>query len=77
MGAKCGLQMELLDVALQYTKQRVMFDKPIASFQMIQDKLVWMLNEITKAQLLALHVGRNKDNGSLKHQQVSMIKRNN
>ena len=46
-------------------------------FQMVQDKLVWMLNEITKAQLLALHVGRNKDNGSLKHQQVSMIKKNN
>ena len=72
-----GVSMELLDVALEYSKQRVMFDKPIASFQMIQDKLVWMLNEITKAQVLALHVGRNKDNGSLKHQQVSMIKRNN
>ena len=72
-----GVSMELLDIALQYSKQRVMFDKPIASFQMIQDKLVWMLNEITKAQLLALHVGRNKDDGSLKHQQVSMIKRNN
>jgi len=72
-----GVAMELLDVALEYSKQRVMFDRPIASFQLIQDKLVWMLNEITKAQLLALHVGRNKDNGSLKHQQVSMIKRNN
>ena len=59
--------MELLDIALQYSKQRVMFDKPIASFQMIQDKLVWMLNEITKGQLLALQVGRNKDNGTLKH----------
>ena len=66
-----------LDVALQYSKQRVMFDKPIAGFQMIQDKLVWMLNEISKAQLLALHVGKNKDDGTLKHQQVSMIKRNN
>lgn len=72
-----GVSMELLDVALQYSKQRVMFDKPIAGFQMIQDKLVWMLNEISKAQLLALHVGKNKDDGTLKHQQVSMIKRNN
>tara|TARA_B110000014_G_scaffold264088_1_gene263289 strand:+ start:2164 stop:3333 length:1170 start_codon:yes stop_codon:yes gene_type:complete len=72
-----GVAMDLLEVALEYSKQRVMFDRPIASFQLIQDKLVWMLNEITKAQLLALHVGRNKDNGSLKHQQVSMIKRNN
>ena len=72
-----GVSMELLDVALEYSKQRVVFDRPIAGFQMIQDKLVWMLNEITKAQLLALHVGRNKDDGSLKHQQVSMIKKNN
>ena len=72
-----GVAMELLDVALQYSKQRIMFDRPIASFQMIQDKLVWMLNEITKAQLLALHVGKNKDDGSLKHEQVSMIKKNN
>ena len=72
-----GVSMELLDVALKYSKQRVMFDKPIAGFQMIQDKLVWMLNEISKAQLLALHVGKNKDDGTLKHQQVSMIKRNN
>ena len=72
-----GVAMELLDVALQYSKQRIMFDRPIASFQMIQDKLVWMLNEISKAQLLALHVGKNKDDGSLKHEQVSMIKKNN
>ena len=72
-----GVAMELLDVALEYSKQRVMFDKPIASYQLIQDKLVWMLNEITKSQLLALHVGKNKDEGSLNHQQLSMIKRNN
>ena len=54
-----------------------MFDKPIASFQLIQDKLVWMLTEITKGQLIALQVGRNKDKGTLRHQQVSMIKKNN
>ena len=72
-----GAAMNLYDVALQYSKDRIQFDKPIASFQMIQEQLVWMLNEITKGQLLALHVGKNKDNGTLKHTQVSMIKRNN
>ena len=72
-----GAAMNLYDVALEYSKDRIQFDKPIASFQMIQEKLVWMLNEITKGQLLALHVGKNKDNGSMKHTQVSMIKRNN
>ena len=72
-----GAAMNLYDVSLEYSKDRIQFDKPIASFQMIQEKLVWMLNEITKGQLLALHVGKNKDNGSMKHTQVSMIKRNN
>jgi glutaryl-CoA dehydrogenase len=72
-----GAAMNLYDVALEYSKDRIQFDKPIASFQMIQEQLVWMLNEITKGQLLALHVGKNKDNGTLKHTQVSMIKRNN
>ena len=42
-------------------------------YQLIQDKLVWMLNEISKGQLLALQVGKNKDDGSLKHTQVSML----
>ena len=72
-----GAAMNCYDVALQYSKDRIQFDKPIASFQMIQEKLVWMLNEITKGQLLALQVGKNKDDGSLKHTQVSMIKMNN
>ena len=72
-----GAAMNLYDTALSYSKDRIQFDKPIAGFQLIQDKLVWMLNEITKGQLLALQVGRNKDNGSLKHSQVSMIKKNN
>ena len=72
-----GAAMNLYDVALEYSKDRIQFDKPIAAFQMTQDKLVWMLNEITKGQLLALHVGKNKDNGTMKHTQVSMIKRNN
>ena len=72
-----GAAMNLYDIALEYSKDRIQFDKPIASFQMIQEKLVWMLNEITKGQLLALQVGKNKDDGTLKHTQVSMIKRNN
>jgi glutaryl-CoA dehydrogenase len=72
-----GAAMNLYDVALAYSKDRIQFDKPIASFQLIQEKLVWMLNEITKGQLLALHVGKNKDNGTLKHTQVSLLKRNN
>ena len=72
-----GAAMNLYDVALNYSKDRIQFDKPIASFQLIQDKLVWMVQEITKGQLLALHVGKNKDDKSLKHPQVSMLKKNN
>ena len=72
-----GAAMNCYDVALSYAKDRVQFDRPIAGFQLIQEKLVWMLNEITKGQLLALQVGKNKDNGSLKHTQVSMLKSNN
>ncbi len=72
-----GAAMNVYDVALQYSKDRIQFDKPIASFQLIQDKLVWMFSEITKGQLLALQVGKNKDDNSLKHPQVSMLKKNN
>ena len=72
-----GAAMNLYDTALDYAKNRVQFDKPIAGFQLIQDKLVWMFSEITKGQLLALQVGRNKDNDTLKHSQVSMLKKNN
>ena len=72
-----GAAMNLYDVALDYSKDRIQFDKPIASFQLVQEQLVWMLTEITKGQLMALQVGRNKDNNTLKHTQVSMIKRNN
>ena len=53
-----------------------MFDGPIARFQLVQDKLVWMLNEITKAQLLVWRLGRLKDQGTLKHTQVSLAKMN-
>ena len=72
-----GTAMAVYEASLKYSKERIQFDKPIASFQLVQDKLVWMLNEITKGQLIALQVGKNKDNKTLKFQQVSLIKRNN
>ena len=72
-----GSAMAMYESSLKYAKERIQFDKPIASFQLVQDKLVWMLNEITKGQLINLQVGQNKDLNTLKFQQVSMIKRNN
>ncbi len=72
-----GAAMDAYETALQYSKDRIQFDKPIASFQLIQEQLVWMLNEISKGQLLSLQVGKNKDADLLKHTQVSMLKRNN
>jgi glutaryl-CoA dehydrogenase len=72
-----GAAMAVYDSALNYAKSRIQFDKPIASFQMVQEKLVWMLNEITKAQLLVHRLGRLMDEGKAKHQQISMAKRNN
>ena len=72
-----GSMMACYDAALEYAKSRVQFSKPIAAYQMTQEKLVVMLTEITKAQLLSLQLGRMKDNKTLKHTQVSMAKRNN
>jgi glutaryl-CoA dehydrogenase len=73
-----GAAMSCYDTALQYSKVRKQFrDQPIASHQLVQEKLVWMITEITKAQLLALQVGRMKDAGTVKHQHISMLKRNN
>jgi glutaryl-CoA dehydrogenase len=72
-----GSMMACYDTALNYSKTRVQFGKPIAAFQMTQEKLVCMLSEITKAQLLNLQLGRMKDNNTLKHTHVSLAKRNN
>ena len=72
-----GAAMAVYEASLKYSKERIQFDKPIASFQLVQEKLVWMLTEITKGQMMNLQVGRLKDSGEMKHQQVSMIKRNN
>jgi glutaryl-CoA dehydrogenase len=72
-----GAAMACYDAALQYSKTRIQFDKPIGAFQLTQKKLVYMVTEITKGQLLCLQLGRMKDKGTLKHTQVSMAKMNN
>jgi glutaryl-CoA dehydrogenase len=73
-----GAAMSCYDTALNYSKLRKQFhDQPIASHQLVQEKLAWMITEITKAQLLALQVGRLKDAGKAEHQHISMSKRNN
>ncbi len=72
-----GAAMACYDWALQYAQARIQFGKPIAAFQLVQRKLVWMVTEITKAQLLCLQLGRLKDAGAMRPQQVSMAKMNN
>lgn len=72
-----GSMMACYDAALNYAKSRVQFKKPIAAYQLTQQKLVFMLTEITKAQLLNLQLGRMKDNNTMKFTQVSLAKRNN
>jgi glutaryl-CoA dehydrogenase len=72
-----GSMLACYDAALNYSKHRIQFDKPIAAFQITQEKLVYMVTEITKAQLLNVQLGRMKDDGTLKHTQVSLAKRNN
>jgi glutaryl-CoA dehydrogenase len=73
-----GAAMACYQTALDYAKTRKQFaNKPIASHQLVQDKLVWMISEITKAQLLALHVGRLKDQKRVDFTHVSMLKMNN
>jgi glutaryl-CoA dehydrogenase len=72
-----GAAMACYDEAVRYAKTRVMFGKPIGGFQLQQARLVEMLTEITKAQLLCLQLGRLKDQGKMTPQQVSLAKRNN
>jgi glutaryl-CoA dehydrogenase len=73
-----GAAMDCYSNALQYAKSRKQFrNQPIASHQIVQEKLVWMANEISKAQLLSLHVGRLKDLGTVGHEHISLAKRNN
>jgi glutaryl-CoA dehydrogenase len=72
-----GAAMGCYDWALQYSQQRIQFNKPIGSFQLVQQKLVWMITEITKAQLLCWRLGQLKDAGRARPQQISMAKMNN
>jgi glutaryl-CoA dehydrogenase len=73
-----GAAMACYDTALRYAKTRKQFaNKPIASHQLVQEKLAWMITEIVKGQLLALHVGRLKDQGRADPSHISMLKMNN
>jgi glutaryl-CoA dehydrogenase len=73
-----GAAMDCYETARAYSVARKQFDgRPIASHQLVQEKLAWMITEITKAQLLAVHAGRLKDQGRLEPAQISMLKRNN
>lgn len=72
-----GAAMACFDIALKYSKERVQFGKPLAAFQLTQEKLVRMFTEIAKAELVCLQIGRMKDEGKLKPVQVSMAKMNN
>jgi glutaryl-CoA dehydrogenase len=73
-----GAAMAVYNTALEYTKSRIQFGgQPIASHQLVQNKLAWMITEITKGQFLVLQAGRMKDAGKLKPHHVSMVKMNN
>ncbi|HTC32920.1 MAG TPA: acyl-CoA dehydrogenase family protein, partial [Bryobacteraceae bacterium] len=73
-----GAAMDCYETARQYSIDRKQFDgRPIASHQLVQEKLAWMITEITKAQLLAIQAGRVKDQGKIDPAHISMLKRNN
>src|SRR5947209_3921903 len=72
-----GAARACYEVALDYAKTRIQFNRPIASFQLVQQKLAIMATELVKAQLLSLQVGRLKDEGLLHPVQISIAKRNN
>ena len=72
-----GAAIACYESAVDYAKSRVMFSKPIGGYQLVQSKLVWMVTEITKAQLLSLRLGRLKDSGKMRPEHVSMAKMNN
>ncbi|MFL5699362.1 MAG: acyl-CoA dehydrogenase family protein [Ktedonobacteraceae bacterium] len=72
-----GAARACYEVALDYAKSRIQFNRPIARFQLVQQKLAIMATELVKAQLLALHLGRLKDEGMVHSVQISIAKRNN
>ena len=72
-----GPAMECYHAALEYSKSRLQFGRPIGGFQLVQEKLASMLTEITKGQLLAFRLGTLKNAGKVNHSQLSLAKRNN
>lgn len=72
-----GIAEECYNIALKYAKEREQFGKPIASKQLIQKKLVDMITEITKSQLICYRLGKIMDSGKIDYRQISMAKRNN
>ena len=72
-----GAAIDCYETALAYARERKQFGRPIAGFQMVQEKLVWMVQEITKAQLLALRLTRMMEAGEVRPAQISLAKRNN
>ncbi len=72
-----GAAQACYECARDYARERIMFSRPIAGYQLVQDKLVRMITEITKGQLLCLRLGRLKDAGRMRPEQVSMAKMNN
>ena len=72
-----GAALACYDEGLQYSKERIVFDKPLAGFQLAQKKLADIATDITLGQMMALRLGRLKDAGKVTPQQVSMAKRNN
>ncbi|MBU2494852.1 MAG: acyl-CoA dehydrogenase family protein [Bacteroidetes bacterium] len=72
-----GSMMACYETSLNYAKSRVQFSKPIAAYQLTQQKLVYMLTEITKSQLLNFQLAKLKDKNEVKHTHISLAKRNN
>ncbi len=72
-----GAAMACFHAAAEYSKSRIQFDRPIGAFQLVQEQLAYMLTEITKSQLLCLQLGRLKEKGEVKAEQISLAKRNN
>ena len=72
-----GAAMACFHAAAEYSKSRIQFDRPIGGFQLVQERLAAMLTEITKAQLLCVQLGRMKERGTVRPEQISLAKRNN
>lgn len=71
-----GAAMQVYESSVNYAKSRIQFGRPIAGFQLVQQKLVWMMSEISKAQLSCYRVGRMMESGNFRPQHISFVKRN-